>query len=252
MALLGSECLSIDTDMVLFLTSSPCIEGKGDINPANGLRDELGARIGHNAHAVFVTATPDDVGMTEWAAYSMKHNLEEAGLTFASYEVLDWRSAEEAEALVQRSDLIILGGGHVPTQNRFMHEIHLRDLLQSYDGVVVGISAGSMNCADPVYAQPEEPGESVDANYRRFLHGLRLTTVQVLPHFQKTRKYMLDGRRLLEDITFADSRGHQFYGLPDGSYIFSDGRREEIRGEAYLIANGMIDRVCNDNERRVL
>lgn len=238
--------------MILFLTSSPCIEGKGDINPANGFLDELKSRVRCHAHAVFVTATPGNIEQTEWAAYSMKQNLEEAGLTFASYDILDRRSSDKVSSLVKMSDFIILGGGHVPTQNRFFHEIHLRDHLQSYDGVVMGISAGSMNCADPVYAQPEEPGESTDASYRRFLHGLRLTTLQIIPHFQKTRKFMLDGKRLLEDITFADSRGHQFFGLPDGSYIFSDGCKEEIRGEAYLVSNGKIERICDENESQIL
>lgn len=29
-----------------------------------------------------------------------------------------------------------------------------------------------MNCADTVYAQPEEPGEAVDPDYQRFIPGL--------------------------------------------------------------------------------
>jgi len=33
-----------------------------------------------------------------------------------------------------------------------------------------------MNCADTVYAQPEEPGEAVDPDYQRFIPGLGLLT----------------------------------------------------------------------------
>ncbi len=230
--------------MILFLTSSPCVEGKGDINPANGFRDELVRRVPRNARAVFVTATPDNVSQTEWAAYSMKQNLEEAGIVFGSYYVLDKRNAHCAANLVINSDFVILGGGHVPTQHRFFEALGLAKLLRNYDGVVMGISAGTMNCAEVVYSQPEEPGESVAADYKRFFNGLNLTKKQVLPHFQKSLRAILDGKRLIEDITFADSIGQTFYGLPDGSYIFADGQTEEIRGEYYLIRDGRLEHFC--------
>ena len=66
-------------------------------------------------------------------------------------------------------DVIFLGGGHVPTQNAFFHRIGLREKIRNFDGIVIGISAGSMNSADVVYAQPELPGEAADESYQRFL-----------------------------------------------------------------------------------
>lgn len=231
--------------MHLILTSSPCLEGRGDINPAHHFIDTLHQLVPHNAHALFVTATPDDQSKTDWAAFTMKENLEGADLAFVSYDVLDRRTANDADKLIQNSDFIILGGGHVPTQNRFFVDINLRQLLINYNNVLMGISAGSMNCARTVYAQPEEPGESVDVNYRRFIPGLNLTHLQVLPHFNKTRHYILDGKRLVEDITFADSHGHCFYGLPDGSYIVGDGHSSRLFGEAYVITDGVVSRICD-------
>lgn len=224
--------------MILFLTSSPCIEGTGEITPANGFRDKLLKHVTPNANATFITATPDDFPQTEWAAFSMKQNLEEAGLSFSSYNIIDWRNQEKASGIIATSDFIILGGGHVPTQNRFFHEINLPVLMKTYDGVVMGISAGTMNCAETVYAEPEEPGESDNSEYQRFIPGLGLTTKQVLPHFQKAFSTMLDGKRLIEDIILPDSHNHTFYGLPDGSYIFSDGNTEELRGEVFILSNG--------------
>ena len=38
----------------------------------------------------------------------------------------------------------------VPTQNAFFHKIRLPELLRDYGGVVLGISAGSMNMAATV------------------------------------------------------------------------------------------------------
>ena len=72
--------------------------------------------------------------------------------------MLDSRNADDAAELVAQSGVILLSGGHVPTENAFFASMDLRDLLADFDGVIIGISAGSMNCADTVYAQPEEPG----------------------------------------------------------------------------------------------
>ena len=120
----------------------------------------------------------------------------------------------------------------------FFAQISLRDLLRSYDKIVMGISAGSMNSADVVYAQPELEGEAIDAGYQRFLTGLDLTKTMILPHYQMIKDNILDGMRIIEDITYPDSQGRKFYALTDGSYLYIDNGQEEICGEAYLIADG--------------
>jgi dipeptidase E len=59
---------------------------------------------------------------------------------------------------------------------------------------------------------------------------------------------MLDGMRLFEDIAFADSDGRTFYALTDGSYLRQTEEHAEIRGEAYMICDGKIDRISADGE----
>ena len=160
--------------------------------------------------------------------------------------MLDGRNAEQADALIRDSNLIFLAGGHVPTQNRFFRQIGLRKLLGEYKGIVVGISAGSMNGAELVYAQPEEEGEAIDPAYLRFLPGLGLTKVMLLPHYQEVKEDVLDGLRLFEEITFPDSMGKCFYAIPDGSYLFIENGREELRGEAYQIRDGLLKQISED------
>jgi len=105
-----------------------------------------------------------------------------------------------------------------------------------------------MNSAEVVYAQPEYEGEAVDPEYQRFLSGLGLTKTMLLPHYQELKNEILDGMRLFEDITFADSEGRTFYAIPDGSYLFIDGEREELRGEAYMIRDGRMTKIASDGE----
>ena len=114
--------------------------------------------------------------------------------------------------------------------------------------MLIGISAGSMNSADVVYAQPEEPGEAVSPDYRRFLPGLGVTKTQLLPHYQMVKDHILDGMRLFEDITFSDSRGRVFYALPDGSFLLGKNGRETIYGEAWRIQDGAMRQICREGE----
>ena len=128
----------------------------------------------------------------------------------------------------------------------------LREKLRKFDGVVIGISAGSMNSAELVYAQPELPGEATDPNYARFLEGLGLVRINLLPHYQMIKDAVLDGQRVFEDITYADSIGREFIAIPDGSYLLSEQGTAAVYGEAYRIADGTIEKICEENQRRVI
>lgn len=231
--------------MHLFVTSSPFIDGadRAILSDANYFLDRMRAVLPPYPDVVFVCSNPDDHGgVCSFAAETAAAFLE-AGMPFGSYQVISGRNAGRAFAMISHSHMVVLSGGHVPTQNTFFRKIRLRHLLHKYEGVVMGISAGSMNCAGEVYVQPEEPGESIDPNYQRFAPGLGLTWVNVCPHFQKVRHMMLDGMRLFEDITFGDSMGRQFFALPDNSYFYQDEEGLYLCGEAYRIKNGILEQL---------
>lgn len=83
-------------------------------------------------------------------------------------------------------------------------------------------------------------GESIDKEYERFLSGLGITKLIILPHYQEIKDDILDGQRLFEDITYPDSYGREFYALEDGSYFMVEDRATTLFGEAYLIKDGDI------------
>ena len=229
--------------MICFLTSQVNPEGEGALNPANGFINELRRCLPDPLRALDICSHPDAWKITDFYAGITRGYFEDAGFPVERYLTLDSRNEDRAAELIQSSNLILLDGGHVPTQNRFFQRIGLRELMASYGGVAVGISAGSMNAADVVYAQPEEAGEGVDPSYRRFLPGLVLTQVNVLPHYDRVKDDILDGLRLFEDITYPDSMGRTFYAIPDGSYLFNEGGRTELRGEAYRIRDGCTEQI---------
>ena len=229
--------------MICFLTSSPCTPEGEALSPANGFRDRLRACLPRPCAALYICSDPDGWEKTDYYAEIMARLFEEAGFDLKSFVTLDRRNQARAPALVRAADLIILTGGHVPTQNRFFAELGLRELLQGFDGVLVGISAGSMNCAETVYAQPEEEGEAVDPSYQRFFPGLGLTKKMILPHYQEIRNEVLDGLRVMEDIAYPDSFGREIFCFPDGTYLYIENGREAIRGEAWLLADGKLTQI---------
>lgn len=234
--------------MICFLTSSPVLRESNQLNPANSFVEELKNCLKPKARALFVCSDPNLHEGTLHFAEAVRSAMEDAGFSFPSFEILDGRNRENAKELIGSAEFIILAGGHVPTQNRFFQDIKLRDLLRGFVGVILGISAGSMNASETVYAQPEEEGEAIDPNYRRFLPGLGLTGVQILPHYDSTRHDVLDGLRVFEDIAYPDSMGRCFYAMVDGSYLLIRNGREVLHGEAFRIRDGVLTRVCKKGE----
>lgn len=244
--------------MKLYLTSSPTGSYRGGepedfkgFNPANGMVERLKEDWPACARCLVIAADPDAFMGNDEMRFYFEKVIRETGLPISGLELCDGRNGEETAGRIQEYDMIILGGGHVPTQNAFFHRIGLAERMKGFQGIVMGISAGSMNCAETVYAQPELPGESVSSTYQRYLKGLALTRCNVLPHYQAVKDDILDGKRLMEDITYPDSMGHTFYAIPDGSYILQRNGTPVVCGEAYLIAEGAIRRIMENEDKRI-
>ena len=239
--------------MTLFLTGSPTRYGEDHFTEDNGflaevkaaLREATGGR--HAPHVLLVSAAPDDRGFTDSVKKGMSDCIHNSGIATASITMLDRRNAHRAAALLRKADWVVMCGGHTPTQNRFIHEIDLKALLKDFPGVIMGCSAGSMNCADWVYSHPEFAGEATDPGYRRWLRGLGLTDINLIPHLEQVRGIVIDGQRLFEDVAFPDSWGHRFYTFRDGGYVIVKDGRSELRGEAYEISRGTMHRVSEEN-----
>ncbi len=230
------------TPLIAFLTSSPCVylAPRAILNPENQFIDNLFSCLPRSPRCLFICSAPDDPGFTDRVSAEMQAAFREAGMEFSNLATLDRRNQEDAQMLIWQSDFIILSGGHVPTQNEFFQEIGLREMLENYQGVILGISAGTMNAAERVYVQPEEEGESAP-EFERFLPGLGITHVNVLPHYQQVKDYLLDGKRLFEDITYADSYGECFFVFVDGTYLLIDEEQTLLYGEAYCLQDGEME-----------
>ena len=245
--------------MRLFLTSSPCSpypQKDGQVlygySEENGFLRRFKEGWEPGCSCLMISSDPADFAHNDKMQGEFKGFFDISGIPVSRLVMCDERNEKDVPGLLSECRMVILAGGHVPTQNGFFKRIRLKELIAGYEGTVMGISAGTMNCAGTVYVQPELAGESVDPEYVRFLPGLGLTDLMILPHYQNVKNHMLDGRRLMEDITYRDSQGRTFYALVDGSYVLVQDGREVLYGEAYRIEDGEIGKVCEKGECVVL
>lgn len=240
--------------MTVFLTSSPsgCPFTPTDAAPALDARNHFVANLRavwpqHPISGLAIASDPFDYAQTDAFCRSFCQSLADAHLPLTELTPCDARNQEEIASLLSRCGFVVLCGGHVPTQNHFFAHLGLPALMQSYHGIVLGISAGSMNAARLVYAAPEEPGEASDPHFCRWLPGLGLTETRLLPHYQFIRDTLLDGQRM-EDIALADSRKHPFLALPDGSYLMCADGHETLYGKAWYFTDGTAEEINEDED----
>lgn len=217
----------------------------------NGLLDKLKSIWTQDARVLIVCANPDNHEKNDGVYACLKEALPMSGLSVSYLAQCDDRNPDIIENLPDM-DVLILAGGHVPTQNKFMKQLRLKERMLEFKGILVAWSAGSMNCAEMVYAGPELEGEALDPLYERWIPGLGITNINIYPHFQKLRDEYLDGMRLIEDITFEDSVGHEIIALNDGSYIMIENEQTILYGEAYRIKDRQLTQLCKDGECIVL
>ena len=236
----------------LFLTSST-----GEISYENGIittngffkinefEKNLKKFWKNKSKVLYITADPNSQETNNSIIDSFKNSFNISNLSYSTVDLCDGTNNKQN---LNEYDVLILGGGHVPTQNKFFEEINLAERIKCFEGIIIGISAGTMNSAKEVYAQPELDGEAIDPNYKRFIKGLNLTKYQILPHYYSVKDEILDGLRVIEDISYGDSIGRSFYVLPDGSYIYQYNKECFLYGEGFIIKDKEMTKICdNDN-----
>lgn len=245
--------------MVLFMTSSPC-----DDNVPEGVKlpcilferncfvKKMKQWWKPDSKGLIIAAYPDNYELNDEMRDTFYGAFTYHGMTFEELIMIDSRNDSFLEELIGDADFVMLAGGHVPTQNAYFERLGLKKMLLHFDGIVMGISAGSMNCPEVVYAQPELSGESIDPDYERYLYGLGLCNVNILPHYNMVKDNILDGRRLIEDITFEDSMDESFIVLEDGSYVMIYDGVAEVYGKAYRISDGVMEQICEEEMNRVI
>lgn len=234
----------------VILTSSPTgpLDNSYYVNgldEKNGFKNLMRELLKDDDRGLIIAAYPSRYLENDEMCDYFRNAFQSVGVTFSTFDLCDYRYPF-TEEMILSYDFICLAGGHTPTENKYFEEINLREKLSNFDGVILGMSAGSMNLADKVYFQPEEPGES-SPNFIRDGIGLGLCDFNVVPHFQMIQNTILDGYSLVYDLIKNDSHGRNLIAINDGTYIYGDDNDFFLFGEAYLIKDGEFTKICEDD-----
>ncbi len=154
----------------------------------------------------------------------------EKGIDFENAVVVDGRmTPEQAREAVLQADVVWLSGGDTEAEYASLQKYGLIPVLKDHKGVVIGMSAGSINLAKTAI-RSRFCGHARQAVYP----GIGRVDLTVEPHFTLAK----DPAELLEL-----SYRQEIIGLCDGAIITCEDGKETFYGEAYRIKNGRIEKI---------
>ncbi len=191
-----------------------------------------------NSRILFWAANPEEIEYNDYRAMAVCGVLKKAGLSVGSITVCDRRNARCLDYFLSECDVLYLAGGHGPSANRFMEKNGLRAKIAAFKGVIIGLSAGSVNAAANVYMFPELAGEAEDTEFQKKYRGLGLTDLNIIPHAEYERIAEIDGKSIYNEYLLQDSYEQTFYLVNDGSYFLIHNGITSFYGKGFLLKNG--------------
>ena len=156
--------------------------------------------------------------------------FEEKGIHFKEACVVDGRmTAKQAQETVEAADVVWLSGGDTPVEFAYFQEYGLIDVIKKHNGVVIGMSAGSINLADTAICT-----RSCGHDPQQIYPGIGCVRISVEPHFVMGE---------LSDELLELSEKYTIYGLCDESVIVCEDNDIEFYGEIYKIEKGKVEKI---------
>ena len=210
-----------------------------EIGDTNKFVTQIKKYLKDNKSILFIASSKNDFEKIDIYSNLLFESLKLSGIAFKEYNVLDGRTTDRAKEFVDKANLIFLSGGNTFLQSEFFKEINLKALLENYNGIVVGQSAGSINMAKDVFNSPEQ-SENSDPIY---FEGLGLTKMNIEPHWKTDTSAFNEDEKYQRNYILEESEKRAIYGLCDGSYILIDNDEVKKYGETYLIKDRKISRI---------
>ena len=135
---------------------------------------------GKRKKITYISGCIDDKSKSKSYRNGASKNLIELGIDMQDFNLL-WKDSDSNEMINQilESDMVYLLGGNPHEQTKYIKKNGLEDILHSYNGIIVGVSCGSMTMSKNVII-PKCGEKYLKEDIKS---GIGLTNISVFPHF---------------------------------------------------------------------
>lgn len=138
---------------------------------------------------VFISAWPDDFQRNDEDAAGMHGMFAEWDMSFERVAVIDDRTpSRTGQQMIGTADCVFLMGGNTTEQMALIRRKSLAEALHSFAGVLLGVSAGSINIARRALDVWESPVP---------YEGLGLTGITIKSHVNEEETELLEKLRVI-------------------------------------------------------
>ncbi len=178
--------------------------------------------IKNNMSICFIASTFDNIDSNDIYFIKEIEFFKNIGISFKDEVLIDSRiSKEYAKEIIKNSDIIFLMGGNPYLQMKSINEYGLKNIIKNKDGIIIGVSAGSINMATHVCYKDEKILE---------YDGIGLADINIYPHLENSSEYIKE----LYEVSALRS----LTALPNDSFIRISDTLEYVN-DYYLIQKRM-------------
>jgi len=188
---------------------------------------------------VFISAWPDEYARNDADSAGMHAMFAEYGMAFDWFSVIDRRTApQDVRRMIETADCVFLMGGHPTMQRQLIREKGLEACLHRYGGVLLGVSAGSINMARRALDVWESPVP---------YEGLGLTGITVKAHVNPEEHALLDTL-----CRISQEQCLPVCAMEDESAIFICGEQADWTGNIRYVEKGEVRPLTQEQLNRMV
>lgn len=198
------------------------------LDKVNGFTDKqkefLKKDIKNNMNIVFIASSFDNYERNDIKHKELVKLFNDININFNNIYLIDNRvDSNRAKELIKKSDIIFLMGGDPKQEMDSIIEYDLVKDIKAKEGIIIGVSAGSMNQITNVIYKDE-----IDNNILVKYKGLGFFDTNIYPHVD------INNKDYLQEI-FEVSKYSKILCLPNSSFIRIEDNKVDIIGEHYYI-----------------
>lgn len=192
-------------------------------------KEYLKKDIKNNYTITFIATTFDDYERNDLYYNNLIKHFKNIDITFSKTHLIDNRVSKDlSKDYILKSNIVFLMGGDTKKQIDSIKEYDLFETLKSKEGIILGVSAGSMNQSSRVVYKNDYNNYVIE-DYE----GLGYIDINIYPHLD------FNNIDYLKEV-FEVSNYTKTVALPNDSFIRIENNNIDFVGEYYTIQNSKI------------